>query len=109
MVTRARIVLNSLLALLLTGSIALAQEDAPPSGRPAFARQELDQMLAPIALYPDALLSQILMAATYPAEVVEAARWARAPPDVSGDAAVRAAGAADGDARVQSLLAVAPS
>ena len=64
MVTRATMVLNSLLVLLLTGSIALAQEYAPPSGRPAFARQELDQMLAPIALYPDALLSQILMAAT---------------------------------------------
>ncbi|MGH7908646.1 MAG: DUF3300 domain-containing protein, partial [Thermodesulfobacteriota bacterium] len=49
-----------LLALVLTGTGAVAQE------RPAFSPEQLDQMLAPIALYPDSLLSQILMAATYP-------------------------------------------
>ncbi len=47
---------------------------------PVFSQQELDQMLAPIALYPDALLSQILMASTYPLEVVEAQRWALGQP-----------------------------
>jgi hypothetical protein len=41
--------------------------------------QKLDQMMAPIALYPDQLLSQILMASTYPLEVVEAARWTHEP------------------------------
>lgn len=41
-------------------------------------------MLAPIALYPDALLSQILMAATYPLEVVQAARWSRANINLKG-------------------------
>src|SRR5690349_13604764 len=40
-----------------------------------FSQGQLDQMMAPIALYPDALLSQVLMAATYPAEVADAARW----------------------------------
>ena len=45
-------------------------------------------MLAPIALYPDALLAQILMAATYPLEVVEAARWSQANPNLKGDAAL---------------------
>jgi hypothetical protein len=66
----------------------LAQDVAPPdSVAPAitsaataprsFSQQELDQLLAPIALYPDALLAQILMASTYPLEVVQAARWAR--------------------------------
>jgi hypothetical protein len=77
MYARAKVVLTSLLVLLLPGSIALAQEYAPAPGRPAFAQQQLDQMLAPIALYPDALLSQILMASTYPIEIVEAARWSR--------------------------------
>ena len=38
---------------------------------------ELEQILAPIALYPDALLAQIFMASTYPLEVVEAARWSK--------------------------------
>jgi len=46
---------------------------------PHYSSAQLDQMLAPIALYPDPLLGQILMAATYPLEVVEADRWARNP------------------------------
>ena len=46
-------------------------------------------MLAPIALYDDALLSQVLMAASYPLEIVEAARWSQANPNLKGDAAVR--------------------
>jgi len=62
-------------------------------------------MLAPIALYPDVLLSQILMAATYPAEVMEAARWSREHPDLKGDAAVNAAGQEDWDPSVISLTA----
>jgi len=66
---------------------------------------ELDQMLAPIALYPDALLSQILMAATYPLEVVQAARWSRARPGLEGEAAVRAAQNEDWDPSVKSLVA----
>jgi hypothetical protein len=47
----------------------------PPQNK--FSKQELDQMLAPIALYPDSLLAQILMAATYPLEVVAADRWVK--------------------------------
>ena len=43
-------------------------------------------MVAPIALYPDELVSQILMAATYPLEVVEAARWSKENPKVTGQA-----------------------
>src|SRR6266403_1707502 len=62
---------KQLLVLLVSASLAFAQ--TPPAPRKAAAtQQELDQMLAPIALYPDSLLSQILMASTYPLEVVEA-------------------------------------
>jgi hypothetical protein len=50
-----------------------------------FSNAELDQMLAPIALYPDSLLAQILMAATYPLEVVMADRWVKAHPNLRGD------------------------
>jgi hypothetical protein len=49
-----------------------------PNG-PAFSEQQLDQMLAPIALYPDEVLGQILIAATYPLEVVQADRWLTIP------------------------------
>jgi hypothetical protein len=71
-----------LVALMLGATIALGQ-DAPSSTadqpNPPFRREQLDQMLAPIALYPDPLLAQILMAATYPLEVVEADRWIQDP------------------------------
>ena len=49
--------------------------DAPAAAPVPFSRAQLDQLTAPIALYPDALLGQILVAATYPLEVVEAHRW----------------------------------
>jgi hypothetical protein len=55
-----------------------------PSGK--FSQEELAQMLAPIALYPDALLSQVLMASSYPIEVVEADRWVRKNPGLKGEA-----------------------
>ena len=96
---------SRLMALLAACALALAQGGAQAQPAYSFSQQELDRMLAPIALYPDALLSQILMAATYPLEVVEAARWARARPDLSGDAAVRAAEAENWDPSVKSLLA----
>ena len=54
-----------------------AAESSQSSHQSSYSQQELDRMLAPIALYPDTLLSQILMASTYPLEVVEASRWSR--------------------------------
>lgn len=60
---------------------------APAQGAAASARftqEELDQMLAPLALYPDSLLAQILMAATYPIEVVEADRWVKSNKNLKG-------------------------
>ena len=65
---------------------ALAQSGGYPEPFERYSREELAQMLAPIALYPDALLSQVLMAATYPIEVIEADRWVKRNPDLKGDA-----------------------
>jgi hypothetical protein len=92
-------VVAGLLAVLLTASAASAQD------RPAFTPEELDQMLASIALYPDPLLSQILMAATYPLEVVQAARWSRANSHLKGQDAARAVETMDWDPSVKSLVA----
>ena len=96
------------LALMLAASVALAQQvpaPAYPPPQPAFTQAELDQMLAPIALYPDSLLSQILMASTYPLEVVEAARWSKANPGLRGEDAVNAFASQPWDPSVKSLLA----
>ena len=99
-----------LAAACLAAPAAFAQsyeEDAASysSTQAAFGDAELDQMLAPVALYPDELLSQVLMASTYPLEVVQAARWSRANPGLQGDDAVASVDAMDWDPSVKSLVA----
>ena len=90
MKARPQYVVTQVLVLLLSVSVAFPQqimpapqENAPTPSR-TFTQQELDQMLAPVALYPDSLLSQILMASTYPLEVVMAARWSKDNPNLKG-------------------------
>jgi hypothetical protein len=91
------LVLSAFFTQLLTP--AQAQEN------PNFNEVELQQMLAPVALYPDALLSQVLMAASYPLEVVEAQRWISENPTLAGSSAVHQADQADWDSSVKSLVA----
>src|SRR4249920_1335959 len=105
MKARARFLFKQLLALLLCVSVAFAQTTAPVPVQSVFAQQELDQMLAPLALYPDSLLSQILMASTYPLEIVEAARWVKAHPALQGDQAVKATDQYNWEPSVKSLVA----
>jgi len=91
---------NVLFAVMLCLSLGTAQaEDA------TFSEAELDQMMAPIALYPDSLLAQILMASTYPADVAEAVQWSKDNPDQDGDAAVKAVEDKSWDPSVMSLVA----
>ncbi|MFC5577775.1 DUF3300 domain-containing protein [Lysobacter niabensis] len=89
-----------------------ATPTAPPPAAPAapardavFGREQLDQMLAPIALYSDPLLAQVLMAATYPGDVAEAAAWSKSHPDAKGDQAVKEVASQPWDPSVQSLVA----
>lgn len=112
---RNLLALGAILAVAGPGSRAMAQTPTPaPTATPttaassdkkSFTNAQLDQMLAPIALYPDALLSQILMASTYPLEVVEAARWSKDNPTLKGDAALAAVKDKGWDASVASLVA----
>ncbi|MCE1241912.1 DUF3300 domain-containing protein [Oryzomicrobium sp.] len=71
-----------------------------------FSAPQLEQLVAPIALYPDPLLGQILIAATYPLEVVEAARWLQEPgnADLKGNRLAVALQAQDWDPSVKSLV-----
>ena len=104
-------------ASLLSWFAAPFQDAAQPTSasaqskgaeKPAFSQEELDQMLAPIALYPDALLTQVLMASTYPLEIVEADRWAKAHKDLKGDAAAKALEQEKWDPSVKSLTDFEP-
>ena len=69
-------------------------------------QEELEQLLAPIALYPDSLLAQVLMASTYPLEIVQAARWLKANPKVTGKALEDAMQKQRWDPSVKSLTAM---
>jgi hypothetical protein len=110
---------------LLPTQTALAQQPAQqpeqPSASPSqpapsqqpeqpsvslFKPEELDQILAPIALYPDELIVQILTAATYPLEIVMAARWVADPKNAAlkGDALAKALEGQSWDASVKSLV-----
>src|SRR5215472_14552159 len=105
-----------LLALLALPIVAQAQSPAPPpthASAPPPAQndqqllkpEQLDALLAPIALFPDALLAQILMASTYPLEVIEAERWVTANKGLKDDALKAAVGKQSWDDSVKSLVA----
>ena len=68
-----------------------------------YSQEELDQLLAPVALYPDALLAQVLSAATYPLEVVQAARFVQQNPGLKGEALARSVNAQGWEPSVASL------
>lgn len=82
-----------------------AADSAPVAAATTFTPAQIDQWVAPIALYPDALLSQVLMASTYPASVVQAVQWSKDHPTLQGDAAIQAAANQPWDASVKSLVA----
>lgn len=81
---------------------AFPQDDQPASRK--FSQAQLDQIMAPIALYPDALLAQVLMASTYPFEVVTADRWVQKNNDLKGDALTEAVARQPWDVSVKALV-----
>ena len=91
-----------LFATLVIVPIGRAQDAAQPA---PFKKEEIEQLVAPIALYPDALVAQILMASTYPLEVVSAARWSKANPNVKDKALEDAMQKQTWDPSVKSLAA----
>ena len=91
------------IALAPAGPSQAQQQYDPSYAQRAYAQEELDQMLAPIALYPDAMLAQVLMAATYPPDVVEADRFVRQNPGLAGEALADAVEAMPWDPSVRAL------
>ncbi|HET6956695.1 MAG TPA: DUF3300 domain-containing protein [Vicinamibacterales bacterium] len=109
--------LTSIVVAIAVGAAPVASAQTPPPPPPpsgaqpaagsgaTFKQEELDAMLAPIALYPDALLSQVLMATTYPLEIVEAARWQKQNASLKGTALQDALQKQPWDESVKSLTA----
>jgi Protein of unknown function (DUF3300)/Chaperone of endosialidase len=96
--------------VMLHGAPACAQAPVQPASAVApdqqlLTAEQLDQLVAPVALYPDALLAEILMASTYPLEVVQADRWVRENKNLKGDALKAAANKQSWDNCLKSLVA----
>ena len=90
--------------------VAMARAQTPAASTSAQSGQllkaeELDQLVSPIALYPDALLAEVLMASTYPLEVVQADRWATENKALKGDQLKTAVDKQGWDDSVKSLVA----
>ena len=105
------LVFGSLVIGILQGGCAgeMAVETPAPVAEPLPAplrrpsSQELEQLVAPVALYPDALVAQILAAAAYPSQIVEADRWLQQHPDLKGEALATAVNAQSWDPAVMAL------
>ncbi len=98
--------LKTMLAVLLMLVSLLPLQSHSQSEPPPISNEEIEQLVAPIALYPDALVAQILMASTYPLEVVSAARWVTANPNVKGEALEAAMQQQPWDPSVKALAAL---
>ena len=92
--------------LLLVPMTALAQtQQTPASNTQLLKPEELDQLVAPIALYPDNLLSEVLMASAYPLDIVQAERWLQSHKNLKGDQLKAAIAKEDWDDSIKSLIA----
>ena len=103
-----RIVVALVFALAVASPGAVhAQAPAPAPQASVYSTAELDRLLAPIALYPDTLVGQILTASTYPLEVIEAYRWVqdKSNAGLKGDQLDAALQEKDWDPSVKSLVA----
>ncbi|MGB4547761.1 MAG: DUF3300 domain-containing protein [Syntrophales bacterium] len=99
-----RFIMAFILALLLAVPPVVLARDSRNETAKRFSQEELDQILAPVALYPDSLLAQVLMASTYPLEVVMADRWVKQNKNLSGDKLKEAADKQSWDPSVKALV-----
>ena len=97
----------ALLMVFSGGAPLAAQQPAPPPAAPPLqplSPDQLDNLVAPIALYPDGLVSQVLVASTYPLELVEAGQWLQQNPNLQGPQLVDAARQQNWDPSIQALV-----
>jgi hypothetical protein len=104
--------LQAIMVVLLCVNLAVppglmaqgTEGEAAKQEGPAFRPEEIDQLVAPIALYPDSLLAQVLTASTYPLEIVQAARFVQQNKELKDEKLIQAAKDKDWDPSVKSML-----
>jgi hypothetical protein len=106
MASLSRLIMVVLFCSLPLAAVAQSPQPAAVPTQPLLKPAELEQLLAPIALYSDPLLTQVLIASTYPLEVVQADRWAKANTNLKGDALSAALAKQSWDDSTKSLVQV---
>ena len=102
MIAVAAVILQMSGAGFVGAQEAAATEEAPAS----IPLEQLESLVAPIALYPDALLAQVLVASTYPLEIMQLQQWMEKNPDLEGDALADAVAEQPWDPSIQSMAVV---
>src|SRR6202049_1677259 len=97
------VLLCCLLVQFTAQASGASQSTNSPTAAPELSAQELQQLVAPIALYPDALVAQILAAATYPTQIVEADRWMQRHSNLKGQELAKEVDKQDWDPSVKAL------
>ena len=103
-VSTIRLITLAIMVLMPFGANAQTPQAAAPQTQ-LLKPAELDQLVAPIALYPDTLLAEVLMASAYPLDIVQAERWVQANKNLAGDQLKAAVDKQPWDASVKSLVA----
>jgi len=105
-VASAAILISGTPAPLYAQPVLPPQETPPPAPGQGYSMEQIESILAPVALYPDALLTQVLMASAFPLQVVEAYRWVQQGNNrnVQGDALVQSLAPRNWDPSVKSLV-----
>src|SRR6476660_85815 len=98
-------IILALALVQIASGIAWPQDAGQEQQQPLLGAAQLDQLVAPIALYPDPLLAEVLMASTYPLEVVEADRWLQAHKNLKGAKLKAEAAKRNWDDSIKSLTA----
>lgn len=100
------VVLCALMLAPFNAALFAQEPQAPPPPPPGqtLTPDQLDDLVAPIALYPDPLLSQVMVASTYPLEIVQAFQWLQKNPGLNGAALTEAAQQQNWDPSVQALM-----
>jgi hypothetical protein len=97
------VLLCCLLVQFTAQASGASQSTNSPTAAPQLSAQELQQLVAPIALYPDALVAQILAAATYPTQIVEADRWMQRHSNLKGEELAKEVDKQDWDPSIKAL------
>jgi hypothetical protein len=105
--TKKRVLVALCAILLIAPAYSIAQQQPPPqqpSSAGVLSPDRLDSLVAPLALYPDPILSQVLVASTYPLEIVQAERWLQGHSSLTGKVLADAAAKEPWDASIQALV-----